>query len=595
MADESFVSRSPTPPQDEKGRLPIFSTLKHLTRAQWLYLPRLFSRQEKISLIILALVAVAATGMLFTRAVFRITSVKPAVGGVLREGTLQEPRFINPLYASSDTDRGLEALVFSKLIRYDREGKPAMDLAENVIVSPDGKSYTVRLRPGVRWHDGKEFSVDDVIFTIKTIQDPEYQSPWRQNWQGVTIERLNEQTVRFSLRQPYAPFLENLAVGVLPEHLWRKIPRETANLSDLNLKPVGTGPYQFKKFTRREDGSITSIVLTRNTRYYREGPYIQEIRFSFYLSEVDLVSAYRRNEIDSFVFLTRLPLGELKRLDANISELRLPKIFGIFFNAGAAPALARKPVREALAMAIDRRALIEQAVASGSRLANSAIPPGALGSHRDLTALAYDVDGARRILAADGWKDSDRDGALVRTEGTGRNAETQRLEIRIMTSDGPELNDLANRIAEGWRAIGVKTEVEALPANDLETTAIRPRAYEALLFGEAVGHDPDPYAFWHTSQLKDPGLNIALYSNRAVDTLLEEARRTSDTAEREQKYREFQKIVNDDVGAIFLYSPVHFYATRMSLEGVDLGTITLPEERFNTITEWYMKTRRALK
>ena len=124
---------------------------------------------------------------------------------------------------------------------------------------------------------------------------------------------------------------------------------------------------------------------------------------------------------------------------------------------------------------------------------------------------------------------------------------------------------------------------------------IRPRAYEVLVFGEVFGHDPDPFAFWHTSQLKDPGLNIALYSNHTVDQLLEEARRTSDQAAREEKYGRFQKIVSDEIGAIFLYRPTNYYAIRHGFNGIDLDAIALPEERFNEINRWYVDTRRALK
>lgn len=299
---------SPKPGLPEPAKpsiLAVWSTLRQLTKRQWHYLPRLFSDRERLIFAAAGAVAVIAFGLLGWRLIVRFTVPRPAVGGVLREGVLQEPRFINPLYASNDTDRDLTNLVFAKLISYDETGAPVMDLAENVEVSDDSKTYTVFLRPGVLWHDGEALTADDVIFTIKTIQDPEYQSPLRQNWQGVAVEKLSDEAVRFTLRQPYAPFLENLAVGIIPAHLWRKIPRESAVLSDLNTKPVGAGPYRFSKLTRQADGTITSVVLTRNKHYHREGPYLKEIQFSFYPDEGELLAAYRRGDIDSFVPLTR--------------------------------------------------------------------------------------------------------------------------------------------------------------------------------------------------------------------------------------------------------------------------------------------------
>lgn len=579
----------------QKNRKVPLRTLTSISRKQWLYLPRLFTKPEKIRLAALGLAAVLSLSFVAGRLIMRYTVPVPAVGGILREGTLQEPRFINPIYASSDTDRDLVNVIFSKLIRYDDNGNLIKDLAEDIEISPDGKDYTVKLRSGIRWHDGNDFSADDVVFTIKTIQDPEYKSPLRQNWQGVTVQKLNNAAVRFSLRQPYAPFMDNLAVGILPEHLWRKIPRETAILSDLNLKAVGTGPYKFKKFTRRQDGTITSLALSRNERFYLPGPYLKEIRFSFYEDEDKLVAAYRRNEIDSFVFLSANRLGEIGQLDLRLHELKPPKIFALFLNSSLQPALGRMAVRKALAMAINRAALIERIVSGGGVAVNSAIPPEAFGFNADIAPRPYDPQESRKLLEDDGWKDSDNDGVLERTEGKGRQKSVQKLEIRIATSDAPELSASANLIAEMWQAIGVKTEIKIFALNDLEATMIRPRAYETLLFGEVFGHDPDPFAFWHTSQLKDPGLNIALYSNRAVDQLLEEARRTSDSKIREQKYREFQKIVSGELGAIFLYSPTHYYAIRRSIQGVEFEAVGLPEERFNQVNQWYTETRRALK
>ncbi|MEK7465002.1 MAG: ABC transporter substrate-binding protein [Patescibacteria group bacterium] len=591
---------NPAPPSGTGGtngrkRLAPWRTIRQLSRRQWLYLPRLFAKEERIRIVAFASVALIVLVILTARLVVRFTVERPAVGGVLREGTIGEPRFVNPLYASSGTDRDIAALVFAKLIRYDRAGAITMDLAQGVEVSPDGKTYTATLRENAEWHDGEPVTASDVLFTIKAIQDPDYQSPLRQNWQGVTVEKVNERIVRFTLRQPYAPFMENLATGILPEHLWRRIPRESATLSDLNVKPVGSGPYRFEKLARHEDGTITAVTLKRSKRYHLDGPYLKEIRFSFYPDEAGLVAAYRRNEIDSFLLFSQDHRGELVELDLNLHSLRLPKVFAVFLNPTAQPALGRPAVRKALALAIDRKAIIENTAAGEGVEVNSAIPPGTFGFNGDIAPIAHDPEAAKQVLARDGWADSNGDGILERSEGSGRNRKTQTLTARIATSDAPELAHAADLIQEMWRAIGVETEVQTSPIGDLETLAIRPRAYEALVFGEVFGHDPDPFAFWHTSQLKDPGLNVALYSNQAVDRLLEEARRTADPAAREQKYREFQKIVADEVGAIFLYSPTHTYAIRKSIHGVSLGTVTLPEERFNEVHAWYADTRRTIK
>ena len=572
-----------------------WKTIRAINWRWWFYFPRLFSRDEKMAILIFGLIAVAAFGFLAFRIVDRVTILVPDVGGILREGVTHELRFINPLYAVSDADRDITSIVFSRLIRYSRNGSPDMDLAENVEVGEDGRVYTVHLRKGIRWHDGEDFSADDVVFTIKTIQDPDYKSPLRQNWQGVTAEKVDEATVRLTLRQAYAPFMENLALGIIPEHLWRKIPRETAVLSDLNLKPIGTGPYQFSKLVRRGDGSIISVTLTRSRNYYLDGPYIREVDFNFYSDEAQLIAAYRRNEVDSFLVTSAASAEELQKLDAELHQLHLPKIFAVFLNPGANPALARKAVRQALSAAIDREAVLQKSGVGSGVVVNSAIPPGTFGFNAAITPPLQDQVEAQKFLQKDGWKDANSDGILERTEGRGKSQTTQKLELRIVTSDAPELAKTAELVAAMWKNIGVKTEVTAMTVSELESSMIRPRAYEVLIFGEVFGHDPDPFAFWHTSQLKDPGLNVALYSNRAVDQLLEQARRTADPALREEKYLEFQKTVSDEIGAIFLYAPSDHYAVRKSIQGVDIGDVTLTEERFNRIANWFVDRGRALK
>lgn len=595
--NQESPSVTPVPASPEEGGKITLSwqTIRGIGRRRWFYLPRLFSRREKMMLLVLAAAAVVSFFWLTNRIIARITIPVPAVGGIFREGVTREPQFINPIYASNDTDRDLVNLVFSKLVRYNSSGTPIMDLAESIEISPDGKSYTIHLRRDVLWHDGESFSADDVLFTLKTIQDSNYKSPLRQNWQGVTVEKADENTVRLTLRQPYAPFIENLAVGIIPEHLWRKVPRETAILSDLNLKPIGTGPYKFDTLTRREDGSLISVALVRNSDYHLAGPYLEDIQFLFYKDEEQVIAAYRRGEVDSLFLTSAANAGKLEQLDVEIHKLHLPKIFAVFLNPGANPALARKAVRQALSLAIDREAIVAKSAEGGGIVVNSAIPDGTLGFNPDIPKAAFSPADAQTLLKNDGWKDSNSDGVLERTEVKGKNRTVQKLEVRIVTSDVPELAKAAELVRDMWQAIGVKAEVKALPVSELETSMIRPRAYEALIFGEVFGHDPDPFAFWHTSQLKDPGLNIALYSNLAVDKLLEDARQTNDTKARGDRYRDFQKIVNDEIGALFLYSPEDYYIIRKSIKGVTLGAIALPEERFNGINEWYTGTRRAIK
>jgi len=138
-------------------------------------------------------------------------------------------------------------------------------------------------------------------------------------------------------------------------------------------------------------------------------------------------------------------------------------------------------------------------------------------------------------------------------------------------------------------------EIKNVSRSELQNNYIRPRNYEALLFGEVLNYNPDPFAFWHSSQKKDPGLNLSLYDNAEVDKLLEEARQETDRNIRAEKYRKFQELVIEDVPAIFLYSPDYLYIQNKSVNGVELKNIVIPADRFNGIENWYIKTERVWK
>ena len=197
----------------------------------------------------------------------------PAFGGTLREGILGSPRFINPLLAQTDADRDLVMLAFAGLLRYDGEGNLIPALAEKYEISPDGLVYTVTLKEGLRWPDGKLITSRDVVFTISLVKNPQIQSPRRASWEGVEVEEINERVVKFALKKPYVPFVENLTLGILPNHKWQDIPLSQFSLADLNMEPQGAGPYEIRNVEHDAQGSITAITLRANKRFALGSPY----------------------------------------------------------------------------------------------------------------------------------------------------------------------------------------------------------------------------------------------------------------------------------------------------------------------------------
>ncbi|MBI2053275.1 MAG: peptide ABC transporter substrate-binding protein [Candidatus Sungbacteria bacterium] len=566
---------------------------KLLTARKLLYLPHILSRKEKRLLLYIILVIVVAGGGLFIRTYLYFTHPTPAVGGSYTEGVIGAPRSINPLYISRDAERDIAHLVFSGLLGYDGAGEITYDLAERYDISPDGKTYTLYLRQNSLWHDGKPVTADDVVFTVKRLQDPQYKSPFRANWQGVEPEKIDDHTVKFTLRTAYAPFIENLTQGIIPKHLWEEITPDRMLLHELNLNPVGSGPYRLKRFKYDNDGSLLWYTVARNSDYWGDGPYLKEITFVFYAEEDELLNALHRGEIEGFGPISVRNTEDISRDRYAVLTLATPRIFSVFFNQRQSPALADKSVREAIAYALDKSRVVRE-VGGGAIVTDSLLPPFQGTPSESKTPLPYDQEQARKLLDRAGWKDTDEDG--IRDKKIRQNNKLQSVPLRftLATGDSPELTRAAEAIKAMLADIGIEISVASHSFADLEAGVIRPRSFEMLLFGQVYGYEPDPFTFWHSTQIKDPGLNVALFANKKADQILEEARRTTNTTLRRQKYAAFASLADADIPAIPLYTQLYLYLLPRDINGVEISRMALPSDRFNGIQFWYRDTRRAL-
>ncbi len=564
------------------------SLVRRLSLSTWVrLLPKVLSVRERYIIFGLAILAIGTIIAIPFTTYYHYTVEQPAYGGSFSEGIVGEPRFINPLLAQpNDADRDLTALVFSGLMEYNAEGKLVPNLAKSYEVSSDGLTYTVYLRTDVLWHDGKPLTADDVLFTIQTAQNPDYASPQRVTWEGVQVSKANDTTILFKLPYKYAQFLNTLTLGILPEHLFKNVTPSNFTLSELNLKPIGTGPYVFEKFRKDKLGRIISYELAANDHFYTGRPYIDGITFKFYASEDEMLDAYNRNQVQSVAYISA---GNLKKLRfqgrLNVRQVKLPRYYALFMNQTQSKALADKNVRLALNYGTDRATILTTTLGTNGILANSPMLGTILDINPAVKTYEFDQEKAKEVLSTAGWVVGD-DG--IRTKNK------ERLAVRITTSTWPELAQVAGIIREQWKALGVDVTVDTLPIVQLQQ-AIKDRAYQILLFGEILSVDPDPFILWHSSQKRDPGLNLALYDNASADTLLEEARQTLNPLERAKKYDDFQKIVIEDMPAIFLYSPSYLYGQARSIKGFSTQIISMPSDRFSDVEHWYIDTQRSFK
>lgn len=574
--------------------MPKADALERITRS--------FSPAEKAVFVLCCLLLALGAGLLALKVSNLFTVEVPIRGGVLAEGIVGTPRFANPLLALSDADRDVAALVYSGLLKATPDGDLVPDLAERWSVSQSGLVYDFTLRSGARFQDGKAVTADDVLFTIQKARDPALKSPKRANWEGVAAEKVSDREVRLTLKQPYAPFLENATLGILPKHLWKNVSAEQFLFSPYNVAPIGSGPYRIvKTLNRGKSGAPAFYELAPFKGYELGEPYIKTIELRFYQNETELIAALKRGEVKSAATLTPEAAQGLLGGGARVLRTPLPRVFAVFFNQNQSAVLADKDVRMALDLAADKDELIAEALHGYGVAIDSPLPPNLLdeggtaesGQAEKAKEKAARLLRAKALLDARGWKVNAETGVRERKSKKGKELET--LSFSLTTGNVPELRESAELLASQWKKIGADVRVKVFESGDLNQNVIRPRKFDALLFGEVIGRDLDLFAFWHSSQRNDPGLNIAMYTNVKVDKALENSRRTEDENELRKDRRTITAEIGADIPAVFLYSPEFIYILPTSVKGVTLGHLTIPSERFLSVQSWYIATESVWK
>ncbi|PIP87081.1 hypothetical protein COW81_02220 [Candidatus Campbellbacteria bacterium CG22_combo_CG10-13_8_21_14_all_36_13] len=530
-----------------------------------------------------------------------ITAEVPTEGGEMNEGVIGFPRFINPLLVSSDADRDLVALVYSGLMKADSSGNLIPDLAENYYVSDDGLEYRFIIKSTAQFHDGTPVTADDVIFTINKTRDPLIKSTKRPNWEGVNVEKISDKEILFTLKHAYSPFLENTTIGILPKHIWGNIDSEQFAFSSFNIDAIGSGPYMIEAVKRNSSGIPESYKL-KSFKYYTLGkPHITNITLNFFSNEDSLISAFRSGKINAVNGISTDTAKTLSNNGYRVEQSPLPRIFGVFLNQNQATIFTDISVRKALATAIDRKLIINEILNGYGTPITSPIPGYALNQSlagegvyvkiNDNSIKSGPIQKAEEILENAGWKLNADTGIREKKIKGG----SQELVFTVATSNAAELKAVAEMIKRSWESIGAKVNIELYEIGTLNQEVIRPRKYDALLFGEIIGREMDLFAFWHSSQRNDPGLNVALYANITADKMLEKIRLTDDKETRAESFEIFEEEIQKDIPAIFLYSPDFIYAIPKHIKGVMLGTITTPSERFLEVHNWYINTERVWK
>jgi peptide/nickel transport system substrate-binding protein len=542
---------------------------------------------------LIALSGITLVGVfLYSIALSRTTVLVPEEGGIYTEGLAGAPQYVNPLLAQyNQVDEDLVSLIFNGLTRTDEKGELEPDLASSWTASPDGRTYLFYLRRDIRWSDGEPFDADDVLFTIDLMQDPDFPGvPYLSDlWRTVSVEKVDAYTIRFRLKEPFPPFADYTTIGILPEHVLRDVPARDLLTHPFNTHPIGTGPFLVESMSAEQALLVPNphYVSPKGRNVRREQPYLAGIEFLFYPTYEQLLTAYQAGEIQGISYVPSYLFPEAAALTSlNLYSARLSGYQIVYLNLQdpeGSPFFQDARVRRALLLALDRQALIDEALNGQGIVANGPIRPWSWAYDSELSPVEYDPAQAEALLAEANWLDTDSDGIRDKNEHP--------LQFTLLTGEDPAFIRLGHAMAEQWARYGVRVQVEPLGAG--LSGRLRSRDFQAVLVELLLSGDPDPYPLWHQTQIEG-GQNYGGWDNREASEALEQARSVTDRDQRKAYYVQFQRIYAEETPALIIAYPTYTYAVDQSVRNVQIGPMVNPSDRFHNIADWYINTRRVI-
>ena len=547
-----------------------------------------------LTVVLLALtVAIGATNpptsAPVTAGVSPSSSTAPTGPRPYREGVLGRATSISPLTARTRADRDLVGLVFTGLVALGPKGTLVPGLATSWSSDKGGKTWTFRLGKA-KWHDGVAVTAADVVFTVHTIQDPDYTGPAVGSWQDVTAVAVNERTVRFKLATPLSGFLQAATLPIVPAHLLEDVPVDQLADDPFGQAPIGTGPFRLVSLDEEE------AILAPASQPAGASPQpsgaadaagtipLPGIEIHFFDDVPMLAHAYETGEVDA---VAGLPASEASRL-AGLPESRLMKyptttLTAVFFNLRLRhPTFRDVRVSKALLTAIDRTRIVASAYGSAATRADSLIPPTSWAFDRKSSPpVKYDRAAARRLLRQVGWKPANGTWKTVSGKKTvtfqllGPDADTNQATYAATAS-----------IVKDWRALGLKVTQVGLTPGELVGDRIQTGNFEAVVVDINVGLDPDLYPILASTQTRSGGLNVAGLQDQKLDKLLAAARKPASKSKRVAAYKSLQKALATASYVLPIAVRDETVVLRNSISGPMIRPISDGSERFWDVLTW---------
>lgn len=511
------------------------------------------------------------------------STVAAVGGGTYAEGVIGSLDSMNPLFATSPAERTASKLIFASLLSYDRENKLRGELAETWVSEDDGRTFTVTLRDGLKWHDGEPLTVDDVMYTIGLIKNPRVNSSLYRSWVDITATKKGDNQIAFTLPAAYAPFPHALTFGILPKHILAGVTSERLREGDFNRNPVGSGPFVFRNLqVINQDASRLVVYMNANESYVLGAPRLERFQLHTYKDQASLKQGFLTDEVNAAADLTSNDMHDITqaRPEARVSEALINNgVFALFKNDS--PILKDVNVRTALLLAANRGSIINSLHGYGTPMEGPLTKDQLPTSQKQ---AAYDKTAAEQKLDASGWTLVDG----VRTKAG------VPLQITMVAPKSGDYATVVNLLEKQWKEIGVSVKVDMVSPSTIQQNVLVPRAYDVLVYELAIGSDPDVFAYWHSSQIGLFGFNLANYSSGISDDALSSARGRLDDSLRQAKYDAFTTQWLKDVPAIALYQPRLHYVADENVQTVMQPTfLSDASSRYRAVEYWTVNQDRV--
>jgi len=504
-------------------------------------------------------------------------------GGTYVEGAIGSVKNLNPLFTSGSLEESASRLLFNGLLKYDTDGKLVNDLASSMKVDETKKIYTLTLKENILWHDGQPFTAEDVVYTITAIQNPETRSTAFASWQGVKVSSANNKEVTFELPAPFAPFPGSLVVPIVPKHLLADIPTDKLRTSSFNTSPVGTGPFVFSVL-RSEANSQQKVEFLKNVKFHQGAPKLDKFIIQTYEDDDMLSEALRQREITAALDLKAETVTSFAK-DTSIRSTDIPLNSGVFAFFKTTNELLKEPkLRVALAQAIDRQSILQLYKGRYATLKTPLLK----------SQLGYDAEYMQKTNKKEAEKALDALGWVKKPSGV-REKDGARLEFELTTVNNAQYNALAADLQKQWATVGVKIKSQLLSPEQLQQNALSSHSYDILLYGISIGHDPDVYAYWHSSQARDGGRNFSEWKSARADSSLETARTRQESVLRVARYKTFQDEWVTSAPAVALYQPRVNYSFHQNANGFVQFASNSAADRFTNVQDWTVSTKTVTK